>query len=524
MYKLLIVDDEVQTRCGLRDLVDWAALGIDVIGDAEDGDIALPMLLAQSPDILLTDVRMNRMDGHALAREARKRLPGVEIVFISGYAEADYLREALRVEAYDYLYKPIRMSELRALMERLVSRLDERAEKKRQIEKSRLLLEKSRPLLVERFMRSWIGGMLEDEAVVRERLEQLDLSIPREGGLVAAAFQPVWPTFPTGGQAEAYLMLLEEGVREQLPQALVCVQETGLIALLPASCPGEVEALHAPFQTVTDQMRGVTDATLRIGLSAWHAAWIDVPKAVREAQKTIERGIFWDEQAVLAYDAQEPAWPSSAVPLDTAHLERHLSAGDFGLLWEGIASALTALEKDAGGTELARKLLMSCALRADLLLARLGLMGIDALPFLKEALLHPAIAPARGALEAALRDACERVRDMQGGKYSAVILQVMEIIRTRYAQRLSIDDLAEEAHYSAAHLSTLFRQETGMTIGDALFRARLGAAMELLETTRLPVSAVAEQSGYTDVQYFSRVFKRSVGITPLEYRKRALPC
>ena len=75
MYSLLIVDDEYQTRSGLRDLIDWGALGIRVIGDAEDGEEALPMLEALAPDILLTDVRMNRMDGIALATEARRRFP-----------------------------------------------------------------------------------------------------------------------------------------------------------------------------------------------------------------------------------------------------------------------------------------------------------------------------------------------------------------------------------------------------------------------------------------------------------------
>ena len=96
MYSLLIVDDEYQTRSGLRDLIDWGALGIRVIGDAEDGEEALPMLEALAPDILLTDVRMNRMDGIALATEARRRFPEITIVFISGYSDSDYLRHALR--------------------------------------------------------------------------------------------------------------------------------------------------------------------------------------------------------------------------------------------------------------------------------------------------------------------------------------------------------------------------------------------------------------------------------------------
>ena len=79
-------------------------------------------------------------------------------------------------------------------------------------------------------------------------------------------------------------------------------------------------------------------------------------------------------------------------------------------------------------------------------------------------------------------------------------------------------------HYSPAHLSTLFRQETGVTIGDALLRTRLAAATALLRTTNDSVSAIAQATGYGDVQYFSRVFKRLTGMTPLEYLRKALPC
>lgn len=524
MYRLLIVDDEYQARNGLRDLVDWQALGICVAGDAEDGDIALPMLDTLRPDILLTDVRMNRMDGLTLAREARRRMPGIEIVFISGYSDAEYLRDALRVEAYDYLYKPIRINELREMMRRLVARLDARAEANAQLERSRLLVEKSRPLLLDRFMRSWIGGMLEDEATMRAQLALLDLAIPEGCGMAAAAFQPEWPTFPSAGQAAAYLMLLEEAVRAQFDDALLSTEETGLVALLPLAGETAPTALDSRFQAVAEQMRGVTDAALLIGVSGRHGDWTEVPDAVAEAQRAVERRLDADEQTVLYYSAEaslpEPV-PGSP---DEGLVERHLLTGSFDALWHGVEDMLSGLESNTRDAEHARKLLMDCALRADIVLQRRGLPGIDALSFCKRALAHRTIAPVKGALKSALEEACALILDQQEGGYSAAVEQVLGMIRTRYAQRLSVDDLAEAVHYSPAHLSTLFRQETGMTIGDALFRTRLDAAMALLRATREPVSAIAQQTGYTDVQYFSRVFKRFTGITPLEYRKRVPPC
>ena len=98
----------------------------------------------------------------------------------------------------------------------------------------------------------------------------------------------------------------------------------------------------------------------------------------------------------------------------------------------------------------------------------------------------------------------------------------MEVIRTNYRQRLSVNAIAEQVHYSPAHLSTLFRKETGITLNEAILRTRLKAAMDLLRTTLEPVSAIANRTGYADVQYFSRVFKQVTGLTPLEYRRKVL--
>lgn len=128
MYTLLIVDDEWQTRKGLRELVCWQELGIEVVGDVGDGREALTLVQELKPDILLTDVRMPHMDGMELSRQVRGMLPQIAIVFISVYSDADYLRNALRLDAVDYLYKPIHMEELKRTMSSLVERLNQAAQ------------------------------------------------------------------------------------------------------------------------------------------------------------------------------------------------------------------------------------------------------------------------------------------------------------------------------------------------------------------------------------------------------------
>lgn len=527
MYKLLIVDDEYQVRTGLRDLIDWNTLGITVAADADDGDTALPLLHAIRPDILLTDVRMNRMEGLQLAREARRLLPDIAIVFISGYSDAQYLRDALRVKAVDYLYKPVRIATLQALMREVVAKLDARAQEIQRREQARRLLEKSRPLLIERFVRDWLSGVLEDEQVIRERLAQLDLPFAASSGIGVAVFQPEWDVFPDGSQAQTCQILLERSVRRLLPGALTCAEGTGVIALFPACDPDALYALEGPLGALSAEAREqLLGARLPIGVSAWHG-WSDAPSALEEARQVVERRIdalegvsLFSPQDTLNISETSPA---VAMP-DLDFLSRTLLIGDFEALWNGLQSRIGELLCGDHGTERAREMLMLCALHADLLLSHQGLAGVDACVLCRRALGHISVYGLLNAFGSALRDACERVRQERSRTYSAAVERTLDAIRTRYAEPLRVEDLAAIAHYSPSHLSTLFRQETGTTIGDALLRARLDAAMELLRSTTEPVSSVAQRVGYADMQYFSRVFKRSTGLTPLEYRRKALPC
>jgi len=109
--KLLLVDDESVTRRGLLRSVPWAALGVSEIREARDGVEALRLTRQFRPDIVVTDVRMPRLNGIELAAEIRKLLPAVKLIFISGYSDKEYLRSAIRLGAVDYVEKPINLEE-----------------------------------------------------------------------------------------------------------------------------------------------------------------------------------------------------------------------------------------------------------------------------------------------------------------------------------------------------------------------------------------------------------------------------
>ena len=96
-YKVFLVEDEIVTREGIRDNVNWESSGFQLCGEAPDGEIALSLLETARPDVLITDIRMPFMDGLQLSRIVRERMPGGKIVILSGHDELEYAEAAIQL-------------------------------------------------------------------------------------------------------------------------------------------------------------------------------------------------------------------------------------------------------------------------------------------------------------------------------------------------------------------------------------------------------------------------------------------
>ena len=160
MIKLMVVDDEPVIREGIETAVDWERLDIQVVGTAGNGRDGMAKALAQKPDIVITDIRMPVMDGIHFAKELKEKLPNVRIVFLTGYSEFEYAREAIRIGAAEYLLKPINTGELTELVGRLADEI--RRENATVMNRNRetVLLKENLPMMRNRCVKRFFQGEL----------------------------------------------------------------------------------------------------------------------------------------------------------------------------------------------------------------------------------------------------------------------------------------------------------------------------------------------------------------------------
>ena len=135
MLKIFLAEDEVVVRETIKRMIPWEELGFELVGEAADGEMALPLLIRQQPDLLITDIKMPFMDGLELSDILKKKMPKIQIIILSGYGEFDYAKEAIKIGVTDYLTKPVTGEQLLEALNKVKQKLDKKKRQEEDIKK-----------------------------------------------------------------------------------------------------------------------------------------------------------------------------------------------------------------------------------------------------------------------------------------------------------------------------------------------------------------------------------------------------
>lgn len=174
IWKVMIADDEMIIREGIKQSVDWEGLGLQVVAEAEDGEEALEQALLHSVNIALVDLNMPIMHGIEMMKKLREQLPYCKIVVITGHDEFTYAQESIRLQVNDYILKPADPRQLMQVMRRIRDELNQEKQQSQHLAQASKQIMKNFPLLRERFCQEWLDGNLSQQEI-KEQLQFLKL-------------------------------------------------------------------------------------------------------------------------------------------------------------------------------------------------------------------------------------------------------------------------------------------------------------------------------------------------------------
>lgn len=183
MFKLLIADDETRIRKGLKNSLNWKDMNIEIVGEAEDGEIALKMIEDKKPDIILIDICMPFLSGLDLIEKISSSLSNSIIIIISGYDEFNYAQRALKLRVFDYILKPVDSKMLEGVVLRAIKELNKFQEKRNYQEWTNKQLEENSNALKQSFLGNWLSGKLSYEQLIDE-LSFFHINMGKDIGII----------------------------------------------------------------------------------------------------------------------------------------------------------------------------------------------------------------------------------------------------------------------------------------------------------------------------------------------------
>lgn len=520
-YKVFFVEDEIITREGIRDNVDWRASGFEFCGEAADGEMALPLLRMAQPDVLITDIKMPFMDGLQLSKIMRERMPWVKIIILSGHDEFEYAQQAIKLGVTDYLLKPITIQSLQSVLQKLTTQLDQERKEHENLKKLQDQVDENRAILRERLLFKLVVGAVSPTEVVEDG-QALGLNlIGRYYMVVILKIEPVDRTEQYDHDEYQRIQSHVVGLIEKDPDVFVLKKDwNDLVLIFKGSTP---EYLEEGRDLLLDAVRVEITKTrykLTIGTGAAKKRIADVCQSFAEALAYIQNP--FDNKSGLSQSLER----MELLKVDKTAVENYLHSG----AKEGFDEFYNAYLLPLGETALKSNLIKNYIF-VDVVLAITKLvndLGGEVDKVIPELNSVEAIMSNIKTLEQ-LREQVYKIisntlayRDGKPkGQYKDLIRQAREYIEFHYKDPdLSLNMVAAHANLSASHFSVVFSQENGHTFKDYLTEIRINKAKELLRMTALRSAEIAYQVGYNDPHYFSSVFKKHTGLSPIEFRSQ----
>ncbi|WNR46811.1 response regulator [Paenibacillus roseipurpureus] len=524
-FRVLLVDDEMIDLNYLQRTVPWDDLGMTLVGTANSAFNALKILEKESIDILVSDIRMPIMSGLELARKAKQIQPKLSVVFVSGHEEFEYAKQAIIIQAFGYVLKPVDDLELHQMLRSLAAKLMQ----ERLGEQEKQIVEKALPIIKHEVLHQWLEGTLpEGEGA---DLLQLHKELKDEGEVIVVVIEL--------DDAQWKLAAMDVDEREQRLEQFHDFMQKNLLftpsnGIAFRSSPyryvglfkGRQSEVWSRLASLVERVRVETHFTITIGFgneASTAKQWI---VSYEQAKKALDQKMFEGKSRIIVYDPQGEL----GFEQQLGQVNRKLDAifdclQSYNLV--GIDDCLEDMFRQVKslGTRL------SVYNFVMYVLTRLEDMNNNKsgeqhelweLPFgkLDELYRLETTEDIKSWLRRKLFELSEKMMIKSRSQDRIIIHKVREYVLEHLNGKITLKDVANRFAFSPNYLGFLFKEETGETFSDFLIRTRMEAARGMLMDPSIKIYEITHRVGYKNIIYFSRQFKDYVGLTPSEFRKK----
>ena len=533
MLKVFLVEDESVIREGFRDKIPWEQYGFQLVGEAGDGEMALPMIRKLKPDLLITDIKMPFMDGLSLSEIVKEEFPKIKIIIISGYDDFEYARQAIKAGVDQYLLKPITRTTLRGVLLEMKEKIEQGMEQKDYQAQYQDEVQEFEQFSLRRFFEKILEGKLSVKEIYEEAAAQsLQLTASCYNLLLFSIYEKA--EVSSRESRERLIRKQEEVFHYFLrhPQYILFRFNVNCYGVLIKSEQFQMEELTenslAHFKKVCAPELDHLEWYVAVGTEVERLSML--PQCYKDANhyfayRFIKPGLHVLSETTLsdclAGQGEKNIGTVDFMQMDPEIIRDFLSRGEDKEIHDFVESYLYNIQNALKSRMFRSYVILNIRFAV---VAFLESTGADQAEYLEE--IEHAVQMIRsedseifeyfaGMLETAMgiRD---RINSCQGGK---MLKKALDYIDDHYdCDTLSLNLVAENIGMSASYLSAIFSQNMQKTFVEYVTEKRIEKAKKLLKQTDKNSGEIAKEVGYKDSHYFSFVFKKLQGCSPREYR------
>ena len=532
-YSVLLVDDEEDVVEAIVQKIDWEALGYSLAGYAKNGLEALEIAEEKQVDVVLTDIKMPYMDGLTLSHRLKELYPSIKIIIFSGFDEFEYAKEAIRLEAEEYMLKPVDAGELSRVFQKVHDALDQEFDEMQSIYRLKNYYLESLPILQESFYTSLIEGTLPQQDLESTLLDY-QIALPGKYFAVVILHNSL-SLSPEGINPLLITMSIRKLAEERLqknwrPCFFTYLGHTLFIAQLDQ----EKDSLRLTddCEILCRMARHICKATVTAGIGKTVSNLMDLPLSYLGARDAVAYRVLYGRGEAIAIseigleDKEEHTVNKEIIDEERLlDIYRSIRMSSEEELEKCIDLYIENSRLDSPSLQEYHFFLMDLVTNMHKFL--LANQVDTGLIFPKEEdVYHKVQQFSLAELSQWMKEICKKmqriIQEMRSDKTKSFVKKAVEHVHSHYMDKdLTVEALSQELHVSAAYFSTVFKRETGKSFINYLTDYRMEKALRLLMEEEEKTYIIAEAVGYSDPNYFSYAFKKKFGMSPSKYKSNS---
>lgn len=526
MYKYMVVDDEELERRAIQIIIKRFNLPFECVAEAGHGAEATEKAAATMPDLVFMDINMPGINGLEAAEEIMKICPQCRIVFLTAYDQFEYARKGLQIGATEYLLKPVRPEMVEETCTKVMRIIEYANKQKAEHGRLRQELDASQPFIQNAFVYNLLLGNYSDYDEYKSRIDYLDIGFARASVIVVSIIK-------RDRQITSTIYEVINRLLQTHPCYFIVPINLNRIAIMLGQKSGKTRLSLACLKIIAvnilDKVAEESGSKLALGIGRIYTDPWDLQHSYTEACNAVNLAeLLMGQDSVLYIDECNRFY--SNIPHYSLEIEKMLtekvSQGDINMALNYTSELYKSLIQTFNYNLIWAKarclqiLGVLCRVASDAKVEPEELFIINAGSV--NVLVELSEIEELGAwLNNCVTEITSLIVKRRELSSHRVVKVTQEYIEINLEKNIAVGDITKLVYLNPQYFSRLFKRETGMTFIEYLTYRRIERAKRLLKNEGLPVSLVAKKVGFSDSNYFSRVFNKEVGIPPSKYANDA---